>query len=633
MRANNAGEANRSPLRYYSRVLADESFLKAYERRKRDVQLRDAVDECIQQLATNPRHPGLNVEHLFTSRGVDICSARVNLQFRLIFGWILPREIVLLHVDNHDEAYDWAQRSRERIYRVLERARKWEGRQTSVKPSVLPRLDEDELVPIRGLEALREMLERGMYRYLAALDETQRSYVTFDLHERSGLMFVRAGAGTGKTAIAIHRVLHLAQQPEMGRQGVQYLCFNSVLAETVRGAIRSCNGGVFPTNVSVDTFHSWSGRYLNERNRTVEVTQNENSLAHEVRRTIERLRLRESLKGLEVRDVVFEIGALKRNGHQGVEEYLTSDRSGSRFPLKQGQRAAIWQVFEEVKYSVSGLAEYDDLPSIALDELNRDGAFPGYQAVVVDEAQDCSPVMARLVQAIVLGEPRRLMILADPAQAIYPNGFRLARREFAGGRPHNVVLRTPYRSTRQIYAFAASLYNGIPEHERDISELRDGTRIGPFPEVGIYSAQSETEEALVRAIQDELETETGRKLEEIAVLVCTRLMQERVIEALRSAAIPASVVDARHVDLDFPSVKVITIHSAKGLDFPSVHVFRFEAPHVEPSEARALLYVAITRASFRVNVLCDKDTLSPFLRDLDPQTYALLGTAAGLLAP
>jgi superfamily I DNA/RNA helicase len=614
-------------------LLASSTFLRACEDVRHDQRFLEAVDECVQRLATNPRHPGLHTEKLTDSHGIDVHSARVNLQFRLIFAWVLPERMVLLHVDKgHDDAYVREQRLLGHLDQLVERAVDWKGTASAVAPSKLPRLDEYEPIPISGVEALREMLVGGMQNYLAYLDPTQLSYATFDFGERAGLTFIRGGAGTGKTAIAIHRALHLVQQPEFDRDGVQYICFNNVLQETVQDTVTAVWGSR-PKDLNVSTFHSWCGTYLKTRGRSVDLAP-ENALAWQVRRAKQRLFPGEEPRSLHVSDIVSEIKLIKRCGLTELQDYVDFDRAGQRFPLRRVQREAIWQIFEEVRYEAGGPVEYDDLPAIALNELAVDEEFTGYRAVIVDEAQDCTPVMAQLVFKMVRDDHRRLMFLADPAQAIYPNHFALTRREFASRRPWNVVLRTPYRSTCEIYAFASSLYVNVPEIHADVRELRDGSSHGPRPVISVYGARTEADTALVAAIRGELapEGELARRPEEIAVLVSSNAERSRVLTILESAGIEASFIDRSNVNLDAPCVKVLTVHAAKGLDFPSVYLYRFYRLGEPSLEDRALFYVGLTRSSFSLSVFCDRDTLSPLLHDLDPETYDLSGTAHGLLA-
>lgn len=607
--------------------LAADSFLRSYDARRRDGQLLEAVDACILQLQRDPYHPGLNTEQLFRTRDIPIYSARVNIQYRLIFAWPEAAPLTLLHLDNHDEAYDWASAARDRVHKLLKRAQEWDRRLETPRLGI-PRLDEDEPIPVASIEALRQMLSGGMSRYLAVLDETQQWYATFDYRERKGLTFLKGGAGTGKTAIAIHRALWFHQQPEMGRAGVQYLCYNNALARAVSQTLNAMNGGQGPDQIRVSTFHGWSSNYLRERGLEPRQAP-EHWVAGFIRKHLERLDPAE-LRGLEVRVIADEIGAIKRFGLQSREEYLELDRTGMGFGLRQNQRHLIWQLFELVRYEATGYADYDDYPALALRAIEEDADFPGYRAVIVDEAQDCSPVMARLAIAMVRGDDRRLMVLADPAQGIYPNGFRLARREFAPRGAQNITLRKPYRTTREVFQLAASLYRDTPETADDLKELNPPERQGPRPVIEVCSSVAEAESTLTTLVGSLLAE--GREPAEIGVLVTSREQRSRVANLLGAAGLPVREVDPDPA-LDVPAVKTLTVHAAKGLDFPAVILFRFKAgTYLSPDEARALLYVAITRSSYSLHLITDRDSLPDLFADLDPDTFDLQGTAKGLLA-
>src|SRR5437763_13957959 len=94
---------------------------------------------------------------------------------------------------------------------------------------------------------------------------------------------------------------------------------------------------------------------------------------------------------------------------------------------------------------------WDDLPNMALAFLDRLAAPPQYRGVVVDEGQDCTPVMMRLARRLV-AEGAPLSVFADPAQAIYEHGFHWTQRELrvAGGNVH--WLHKNYRTPREIFA-------------------------------------------------------------------------------------------------------------------------------------------------------------------------------------
>jgi DNA helicase-2/ATP-dependent DNA helicase PcrA len=98
-------------------------------------------------------------------------------------------------------------------------------------------------------------------------------------------------------------------------------------------------------------------------------------------------------------------------------------------------------------------------------------------------------------------------------------------------------------------------------------------------------------------------------------------------------------LDSDGGDKDQPKVSLMTVHSAKGLEFPTVFVVGLEE-NIFPSplctdslrgleEERRLLYVAITRAEKHCILTCaqnrfrfgrmEYDTPSRFIRDIDPR--------------
>jgi len=103
-------------------------------------------------------------------------------------------------------------------------------------------------------------------------------------------------------------------------------------------------------------------------------------------------------------------------------------------------------------------------------------------------------------------------------------------------------------------------------------------------------------------------------------------------------------------DSDQPKVALMTVHAAKGLEFPTVFVVGLEE-NIFPSpmctgsmreleEERRLLYVAITRAERHCILTCaqnrfrygrmEYDTPSRFIRDIDPRLLRVEGANSGL---
>ena len=93
------------------KVAISTDFLTAFARLPRAVQ--NKVTEFINKFRNNPRSPGINYEKI--NKGIDkkICSVRIDDTYR---GIVVREEetgvYLLLWVDHHDEAYDWAARKR-----------------------------------------------------------------------------------------------------------------------------------------------------------------------------------------------------------------------------------------------------------------------------------------------------------------------------------------------------------------------------------------------------------------------------------------------------------------------------------------------------------------------------------------
>lgn len=102
---------------------------------------------------------------------------------------------------------------------------------------------------------------------------------------------------------------------------------------------------------------------------------------------------------------------------------------------------------------------------------------------------------------------------------------------------------------------------------------------------------------------------------------------EPLKKALKERGIGASYYKD-NVDMNADTVKLLTFHSAKGLEFPIVYILRADRGIVplgkrkdinstKELRERKLFYVAMTRAMDRLIITCSHSKPSPFLRYLD----------------
>ena len=88
------------------------TFMEGFDRLTERLAAETA--EAWQRLADDPLSPGLNWERLYNLGDARVDSIRVTGKYRLILASLEDR-FVLLWVDNHGEAYDWADRHRSTI--------------------------------------------------------------------------------------------------------------------------------------------------------------------------------------------------------------------------------------------------------------------------------------------------------------------------------------------------------------------------------------------------------------------------------------------------------------------------------------------------------------------------------------
>ena len=639
-------------LRAVERIWLLGPFLKTLRKRTREQALLAQLDECIRGLWRDPDSPGLNLEPLATAAGHPILSARITLKFRLILVQLGTREVGLLHFDNHDEAYAWVHHNLSVIPTMLGRIRevpRGEGLPAS-PPLAITRADEEDPIALRAAGDFTRMLEGGIERYLTYLDDEQRQLAAIPAR---GTLLIKGGAGTGKTAVAIHRVVALLRQPRLlDPRPVLYLCYNHVLAEAVGQVLDNLFDGIRPEEAEVATLHRWCRTYLKGTGlRTVvggdadepEASGRPSSRIDDPACEQAFYRyvwpalspaLREALRDLTPPQVWDEIGrVVKGCALQTCQEYVGFNREGRGFGLKRPAREAIWAAYERLRQvqAERRLLQWADLPCLTLARLRADSGFQPYRAVIVDEGQDFSPAMLYVARHLAGGPEGSLAILADPVQDIYDLGHAWTLRvlKVPGGSVR--WLRRNYRSTAEIAALARSIVEPCSDLAEDLGQQQPPERSGPRPELIVAADLAEEVEAVCQRLATDLETQPPQY---VAVISPTHdglaPFRRRLAELNVPVASPAA--EAPYLHVGEPTVKLLTAASAKGLDFPVVYLVRVtrqafggERLACAPRTRRAL-YVALTRASHRLVVSTVMGQHHPLLEAFDDARYDVTGS-------
>jgi hypothetical protein len=366
-----------------------------------------------------------------------------------------------------------------------------------------------------------------------------------------GHRVIHGAAGSGKTMILICRAQQLALAARADAP-VLVLCFNRALADRIAALLRA--RGVEEHLVLVRTFHAW---------------------CHDVVRS--------------------------------YQLAVPADARDQRY-------------FEHLAHTVERALETGFVPS------------GQYTALLVDEAHDFEETWLRMAVRLVNPETKSVLVLYDDAQSIYQGRRRKFSFASVGieARGRTSILRMNYRNTAEVLAVAMQVAQSLlegPSAQPSPPSLPSPPALAGAPAVPPVAAddaiplvlpttagrrgplpvlmQADDAAAEAQALADRVVAALagGRPAGEIAVLLRAKYLMRPIAAALVRRGVPVQSMNAtafRRFDWAADAVRLITMHSAKGLEFPLVIVAGLQAlPMRDESleDAVRLLYVAMTRAT------------------------------------
>lgn len=231
-----------------------------------------------------------------------------------------------------------------------------------------------------------------------------------------------------------------------------------------------------------------------------------------------------------------------------------------------------------------------------------------YDAVLIDEAHDFEPQWLALAARMVNPRTKALMVVYDDIQAIYKGRERPVWKQLgieATGR--TTVLKVNYRNTAQIVAFArrfASDVIGAPGttagDEHAILLPEDAGRQGLEPDVRRCVSIDAEAHCVAEWFLDR--KKAGYEWSQMACLYPEHWIGGRVAQILARHDAPINVAkdNRNRVSTKQVAVRFLSMHSAKGLEFPCVAIagLGFLGRHGETvEECVRLTYVGVTRAT------------------------------------
>ncbi|MCW2854209.1 MAG: putative helicase protein [Nocardioides sp.] len=219
----------------------------------------------------------------------------------------------------------------------------------------------------------------------------------------------------------------------------------------------------------------------------------------------------------------------------------------------------------------------------------------GFAHVLVDEAQDLTPMQWRMVGR--RGRAASWTIVGDPAQSSWPvpEESAAARAEALQGKAlHEFHLSTNYRNSSEIYEYAAAYAERVGL-DADLPTAVRSTGVEPVEITGVTDLEAATRAAVVEV--------AGQVGGTVGIVVPAARRSEVNAwlagwpELAQDAPGAREAVDSSVAPSGTDRVVVLAGLDTKGLEFDGIVVVRPQEIEDESATGRATLYVVLTRAT------------------------------------
>ena len=471
---------------------------------------------------------------------------------------------------------------------------------------------------------------RSLESFLLALDESQRPIVERFSKRPAGPRMVKGGPGTGKSTVALYCLQSLVRPKEQ----LQLLSSHSpphILFTTYTKALLSVSTdllghlGVDGKTVDVLNVDALAKRHAKSSWAKPTYEASKPVWKGIVNRVLPNLRSRINGFSWSENDSEFLFDEINQvlvgREIRSLNEYASVKRVGRGAGIGQKQREHVWE------FALAAWKELKNQDRCLRNHMFIDAkkhTIPIYDYVFVDEAQDLPLVAIRMCVKLAKDE-RNVFLTADRNQSIYTSGFSWKDvQESLNMRGRSTILRRNHRTTREINDAIRPL---LADDKRVDAETLDSefVRSGPRPELRFGTVADEVE-IVSRWLRQVVAEEPDLDMVHAAVLCPTNKDCKHLAKVLTTSGLRAKYMTKDSVDLGFDGIKVITMHTAKGLQFPVVAVVGLaegRMPKINKDDPvqiedmdiyRRVFFVACSRAMRRLLVVADKETPSPFVK-------------------
>ncbi|MDA8597087.1 UvrD-helicase domain-containing protein [Candidatus Pacebacteria bacterium] len=366
-----------------------------------------------------------------------------------------------------------------------------------------------------------------------------------------GPLMILAGAGSGKTRVITHRIVHLIHQG-VAPHNILAVTFTNKAAkemrERVEGLIKK-----YPTSErsgidslpTVTTFHALGVRLLREFHDTIGlrrhfVIYDRSDSVKAIKKGLEAAGY--SPKQFEPRKMLSMISRAKGDALTRAE-YM---ESASSYPARVA--GEVWEHYEKMMNEEHAL-DFDDLLLKTLRMIQNHPAVKEtlqkrFQYVHVDEYQDTNKVQFEMAK-LLTGEKRNICVVGDIDQNIYSwrgadiQNVLQFERQFPG--TTTVLLEENYRSTKTIIAAS----NDVIKKNQNRVEKTVFTNNQDGENIAVFAAMTGADEAEYIAMTAKSLIADGAAPSGIAVLYRTNFQSRALEEAFLNFSVPYQLLGTK----------------------------------------------------------------------------------------
>ena len=383
--------------------------------------------------------------------------------------------------------------------------------------------------------------------YLAGLNPAQRQAVL----KTEGPLLILAGAGSGKTRVITHRIVHLIHQG-VAPYNILAVTFTNKAASEMRERVEllvkkypPSERAVIDSLPTVTTFHALGVRILRQYHETLILPRHftiydRSDSLRAIKMAMERADY--NPKEFEPKKILGKISRAKGDA-QSISEFKAKANS---FP---DQVAGVtWEHYEEILRQDHAL-DFDDLLAKTLYLLKtyphvRTELQNKYRYIHVDEYQDTNAVQFSIAKQLT-GEKQNICVVGDIDQNIYSwrgadiKNILQFEREFSGS--ETILLEENYRSTKTII----NASNEIIAKNKNRVDKNVFTTNEEGDKISLYAAMTGIDEAEYIALKSQTLIKEGANPSDIAILYRTNFQSRILEEAFLNYGVPYQLLGTK----------------------------------------------------------------------------------------